>query len=410
MKALLLNFLMWVNAGAVQNFVLPAPDPSMPVPWDSVALETAPQTFPAPDELVSDDPEIRALFYQGEMYHGEETRVFAWVGIPSDHTVPVPSMVLVHGATGTAFKEWVRLWVDRGYAAIALDTSGHIPVRSPDNPKKWSTHEYSGPGGWGGFKHVNDPVEEQWPYHAVSAVIRAHSLLRSFPEVDSSRIGLTGISWGGFLTCVTAGVDSRFRFAAPVYGCGFLGEDSSWLYTTFQPMGETDALRWLSLWDPSRYVCRITMPMLFVNGTNDKHYRMDSWQKTYRLAQGDVHLCCKVNMAHNHPAGWGTEEIYAFADSILKDEEPLAEITGQGHTADTARVTFSGSVSVIDAVLNYTADDGKWPDRQWQTVPAEFNSSTGKAEAALPENTTAYYFNLTDSRGFVSSSPHENIQ
>ena len=35
---------------------------------------------------------------------------------------------------------------------------------------------------------------------------------------------MTGISWGGYLTCLVASLDSRFIAAAPVYGCGFYDE------------------------------------------------------------------------------------------------------------------------------------------------------------------------------------------
>ena len=86
-----------------------------------------------------------------------------------------------------------------------------------------------------------DP-KDQWTYHAVAAVIRGHSLLRSFPEVDAEQIGVTGVSWGGYLTCIVDGVDSRFKFAVPVYGCGYLYENSRWL-GEFKAMGEDKAAR-----------------------------------------------------------------------------------------------------------------------------------------------------------------------
>ena len=53
-------------------------------------------------------------------------------------------------------------------------------------------------------------------------------MLAAHPAVDAGRIGLTGISWGGYMTCVVAGVDPRYRFAVPVYGCGFLALNSAW--------------------------------------------------------------------------------------------------------------------------------------------------------------------------------------
>jgi len=29
---------------------------------------------------------------------------------------------------------------------------------------------------------------------------------------------VTGISWGGYLTCIVAGIDDRLKAAVPVYG------------------------------------------------------------------------------------------------------------------------------------------------------------------------------------------------
>ena len=54
---------------------------------------------------------------------------------------------------------------------------------------------------------------QHWCYHGVANVIRAHSLIRSFPEVDDDRTAITGISWGGFLTCIVSGLDDRFKAA-----------------------------------------------------------------------------------------------------------------------------------------------------------------------------------------------------
>jgi hypothetical protein len=88
-----------------------------------------------------------------------------------------------------------------------------------------------GPPGWdASFRQVaeKEPLEDQWQYHAVTAALNAHTLLAAHPAVDAGRIGLTGISWGGYMTCVVAGVDPRYRFAVPVYGCGFLALNSAW--------------------------------------------------------------------------------------------------------------------------------------------------------------------------------------
>src|SRR5690606_6700608 len=97
-------------------------------------------------------------------------------------------------------------------------------------------------------------THDMWTYHAVAAVVRGHSLLRSLPEVDKNRIGITGISWGGYLTCIVAGIDTRFKVAVPVYGCGFLGENSVWKDGSLAAMTPEARELWLREFDPSEYV------------------------------------------------------------------------------------------------------------------------------------------------------------
>jgi hypothetical protein len=73
-----------------------------------------PAMYPAPG---LEAPGVRALFYEGPVWRGQPTRLFAWYGAPAVKPGRrVPAMVLVHGGGGTAFARWVRLWVERGYA------------------------------------------------------------------------------------------------------------------------------------------------------------------------------------------------------------------------------------------------------------------------------------------------------
>ena len=122
-----------------------------------------------------------------------------------------------------------------------MDTCGCTPE---GNASRGARHPTGGPSGWGGFDQIDAPPRDQWTYHAVAAGIIAHSLLRSRPEVDAERIGLTGISWGGYLACIVAGVDHRFRFAAPVYGCGFTTEIG--FANKVTDLGPERAARWSS--------------------------------------------------------------------------------------------------------------------------------------------------------------------
>jgi cephalosporin-C deacetylase-like acetyl esterase len=368
-------------------------------PWNMNTLSQPPKVY----EAQTQEPGVRALYFESVSWKGKPTRVFAYYGAPAGKKLP--AMVLIHGGGGTAFAEWVRMWNKRGYAAIAMDTCGNLPDRAPDD-KPWSPvkkhHEFGGPEGWGGFEQIDEPITDQWSYHAVAAAILAHSLLRSFPEVDPKRIGVTGISWGGYLTDIVSGVDPRFRFAAPVYGCGFLGEDSAWL-KNFDTMGKEKARKWLSLWDPSEYLPNSKIPMLWVTGTNDFAYPFPSLQKSYRLPKGPRTLAIRVRMRHSHPDGALPEEIPAFADAILKKGEPLPRIT----KANGSTVEYKSKRPVVKAELSFTNDEGRWQDRKWESIPAQLNTKSHKATAQVPQGVKAWYINLFDDKGMVVSSEHQ---
>ena len=381
------------------------PGSAMGLPhWDLKTLGKAPKVYPAEAPVAKD---VTSVFYEGLPWRKKPTRVFAYYGLPKVAPgTKVPGMVLVHGGGGTAFEAWVRLWNSRGYATIAMDTCGCVPIGSYG---KWQRHDAGGPRGWGGFDQVDEPVEDHWTYHAVADVVLAHSLLRSLPGVDPQRIGVTGISWGGYLTCIVAGVDGRFRFAVPVYGCGFLGDNSVWL-PEFQKMGPERAARWLGRWDPSVWLRQSRMPMLWVAGTNDFAYPLDSLQKSYRLTQGPHTLCIRVRMPHGHGGpGENPAEILAMAENQLHDGPPLAKITGQGRAGDRVWVAFEAASPIQRAELNYTCQTGRWQARKWETIPAQIDPAAHKATVRLPQGVKVYYVNLIDQRNLVVSAEHNEI-
>ncbi|MBS0206843.1 MAG: acetylxylan esterase [Planctomycetes bacterium] len=377
------------------------------VPFPLEKLSRVPEVFPT--DVASADG-VKSFFYAGVPYKGRPTRVYAYYGVPraagdkTDGNQKYPAMVLIHGGGGTAFERWVKLWNERGYAAIAMDVCGCVPVGTYG---KWQRHEDGGPPGWdASFGQLEDPIEDQWAYHAVSAAALAHTLVRSYPEVDPDRIGVTGISWGGYLTCIVSGVDSRFQFAAPVYGCGFLGDNSVWI-PALEKLGSEKSALWLNQWDPSSYLMHTRMPVLWVNGTNDFAYPMNSWQKSYRIPESPRTLCLRVRMPHGHgPAGENPAEIQVYANAVLKKERPLPEITEQGQTGEEAWAKFTASVPIESAELAWTRDTGKWQDRKWEQLPASVDPVAGRVSAKIPVEARVFYLNLYDNRKCAVSSQH----
>jgi dienelactone hydrolase len=285
-----------------------------------------------------------------------------------------------------------------------MDLCGAVPKKGP---KGWERHEQGGPPGWGGFDQIDGAEKDHWTWQAVGNVILGHSLLRSLSGVDPDRIGITGISWGGYLTCITASTDSRFKFAAPVYGCGFLGDNSTWL-GTFEKMGKEKADKWLKLWDPSQYLKQANMPFLWVNGTNDFAYPLDSYLKSYRLPSTERTLAVRVRMAHAHGGpGEKPEEIHAFANALFKGGVPLARITALKVEKSECSAAFTSKAPIVRAELEFTRDAGKWQTRKWETAPATLEKE--RVTAAIPDGAKVLYVNLFDDRNLVVSTEHVEL-
>jgi len=364
-----------------------------------------------------DQGPIQAIYYDGLDYQGKPTRVFAYIGIPeAPEGKKLPGMVLAHGGGGTAFPQWVQVWYDQGYASISMDLTGHLPAE--DGWKRGKPHEHGGPHHTGMFDDVDKPRDAQWMYHAVADIMLANSLLRANDTVDAERIGLTGISWGGVLSSLTAGVDDRFVFAAPVYGCGYLYDSKG----HFKRMGATDdaELEKKKYWDPARFFTGSPMPMVWVNGDNDPHFSADVLTRSHISAGPESTLSIHPRMPHGHGPGWEMKyvpEIYATADFLLKGKGmPLARITEQPEVDDagSVRLRYESEQPITAATLytmtgpyEYATPEGK---RHFDLVnPFEAHDAALDAEsktvtATLPEDCTYFYLNLTDDRGCIVSS------
>jgi len=311
-------------------------------------------------------------------------------------------MVLVHGGGGKAFKDWAEHWAKRGYVAVAMDLAGNGPNGrladgGPDQSDKVKFHEFT-----------EAEARDMWTYHAVAAAVRAHSLLRSLPEVDAERIGVTGISWGGYLTCIVAGIDPRFKVAVPVYGCGFLGDNSTWKDSSLARLAPESRALWLKLFDPSTYLDRARLPMLFVNGTTDFAYPLDSYRKSYQLVpERWRNISVVINRPHGHI--WTFPEVDLFVDSVLRKSPPLMRIGSPNVRGRRMTVEVDRTDTLKQFSLCYTTNSGVWQKRVWHEASAQLSGRQLSAE--LPESRPLVAFMVTtDERGARVSSEHVELK
>jgi dienelactone hydrolase len=384
--------------------------------WNLTALKRVPSM-----RWQSQAGPVHSLLYAGEKWNGHDTEVFAFYASPvtlgeAKPSENFPGVVLIHGGGGTAFAEWAWLWAKRGYAAIAMDLSGSQPIdplydsqgtpilNQAAKPETRKRLPNGGPnhGHPEKFDSIGGDFSDDWPYHAAASVIRAHSLLRSFPEVIVERTAVTGISWGGYTTCLVASLDDRFKAAVPVYGCGFLYEGESVQKPSIDKLDDRRDL-WIKSYDPSSLLVHCRVPILFVNGTNDIHYPLDSYQKSFDVVPGFKQLRIEVQMRHGHPPGWSPQEIGLFIDSYCRNGKPLPVPTKITIEDNQIRLAYTSVIPLKSAQLHYTSDDGLRSKRQWKSLPAEMNAESIVAQKP-PAEANTWFVSLTDQRDAMVTS------
>lgn len=402
-------------------------------PWNLSALKT---NVPAMHWLKQDGP-VHSLIYTGEVYQGHPTDVFAFYASPitlgeAKPGAKFPGVVLIHGGGGTAFAEWAWLWAKRGYAAIAMDLNGSQPPDPAFDEKgvaKSNAHDQKTrtrlPNGGPPHGHpekfdcvMTTDTSDDWPFHAAASVMRAHTLLRSFPEVDAEHTAVTGISWGGYTTCLVASLDDRFKAAVPVYGCGFLHEGESVQKPSIDKLDPEHRALWVKEYDPGSLLPRCRVPILFVNGTNDVHYVLDSYMKSYNAVPGEKQIRIQVNMSHGHPPGWAPKEIGLFIDSKCRGGKWLPNL-GKPHIEGEqvkVSVTSTPPTHFKSVTLRYTTDTGLRSKRQWKSVPATISAdvidmnggiamqSNEIAAPKPPAEANTWFLDITDDRDAMVST------
>ncbi|BBH23630.1 hypothetical protein Back11_49750 [Paenibacillus baekrokdamisoli] len=366
-------------------------------PWDLAGLSQVPD-MQWEEETEYSAYSLTRLSYANESYQGRDTRVFAYYAQPKQMEGPIPAIVLLHGGAGKAFPEWAGQWAERGYAAIAMDLfgNGSDGDRMSDGGPNQTNEELF-------FNISTETVTEMWPYHAVAAAIRAVSILDDRPEIDASQIGLMGISWGGYLAEIVAGLESRLSYAITVYAGGYFEQGSHWA-NEMKRMSKEQLGLWNDNFEISRYVHQSRIPMMWATGTNDTCFPLDNWHRTYRSVQGKATLRLIKDWQHGYHEPWGTMEFIAYADSNTGRGTQLAITRSFGVSDGVAWAEYETGSPIQFAKLLYTQDDGDWQTRRWQEVAADLNARANHASAALPDGTTIFCFILEDERELIVST------
>jgi dipeptidyl aminopeptidase/acylaminoacyl peptidase len=170
-----------------------------------------------------------------------------------------------HGMYGWAFNPTFQAYAARGYAVLYLNprgSSGYGQKFSDGTLNEW---------GGGDYKDLMAGVDEA---------------LRRYSWIDSNRLGVTGGSYGGFMTNWI--VSQTPRFKAAVAAASVSNLISFYSTSLYQDLihAEFGGFPWdnydlLWQWSPLRYVKQAQTPTLFLHGEQDNDVHITQAEEMY---------------------------------------------------------------------------------------------------------------------------------
>jgi dipeptidyl aminopeptidase/acylaminoacyl peptidase len=170
-----------------------------------------------------------------------------------------------HGMFGYAFNPTFQVYAARGYAVLYLNPRG-----STGYGQKFSDGTLNEWGG-GDYRDLMAGVDEA---------------LRRYPWIDAGRMGVTGGSYGGFMTNWI--ITQTPRFKAAVSAASVSNLVSFYSTSIYQDLihAEFGGFPWdnydqLWQWSPLRYVKQAQTPTLFIHGEQDNDVHITQAEEMY---------------------------------------------------------------------------------------------------------------------------------
>ncbi len=386
---LLILYILFFFASIGAATTLPWPNPPDPITWEVVS------------QSASEGIVTKTIYINSIQYKGKTSKIFGYFSFPRK-AINLPAILISHGGGGHAVLSRNISWANRGYAVLSIDLPGKGENRS--------LSKSTGPNMTVSQLLKTMPLDENYLCHAVAAVRSSISFLAAQKEVDPQNIGMIGLSWGGVLTLLTNGVDSRIKTFINVYGSGHIQEESTW-QSLFDKMSEGERQIWDSLIDPKNVLSQQKSEMLFMTGTNDHCYYLPIFQKSYIESETYKNLMIFPNIKHKF-FGEQIKNAWLWFDLKLKgkgEEFPriiFKEMRDEGENI-ALLYKFYGFSELRSARLVFNAGfPSSWTEKIWETKRATIEAEEIKAlisKAMINPEILFYTILETKTRGQTSS-------
>lgn len=315
---------------------------------------------------------------------GEEVRVYCRYSVKAG-AKNAPGLLAVHGWMGAANPD--RKFVDDGWAVMAHDYCGKTGDRPhftkyPDKLRHGNMDRtVAGPVRSKTLdgQQITDPKQtSDYVWYAIQR--RVLSYLERQPEVDRTRLGATGYSYGGTLMWNLA-TDRRVKAVVAYFGIGYndyYRDKQVWLYNVpyVEPPKSSGEEILLTSIAPEAHVPFITAATLFLNGSNDHHGGHERGLESFKKFPKNVPWSFAIQARGHHD----TEKIghdakfwldkHVLGKEVIWPEHPRSAIRLDAEGVPELVVTPASADAVRKVEIFYALKSPCSFNRSWRDAPA----------------------------------------
>lgn len=231
------------------------------------------------------------------IFDSRETKIYGLLRIPKTNDDKLPGVVVLPGASVSkeGEKKTPEAISKMGYITLTIDQ------RDVGETKENNAEPFNPENDFEKFKNNEEPIT----YKMVFDVISAYHLMKQFDEVDSSKIAVVGISNGGRLAIIAAGVDSEIKniIGISTSGYGYSGSTKD------------ERIKFAKSIDPDNYIGLISPgKVVMIHSENDK-MPIAGAQRTFSKADEPkkfITVSCEVHGYCEEMGPYLAEELKGF--------------------------------------------------------------------------------------------------
>lgn len=336
---------------------------------------------------ISDTLKVEQYYFSSESTVDGPNRIYVVLAQPEGLDQSVPAIVVFHGGGGHASPA-LALSIARqnpGFAVLAVDYNGQFVPLEGQKTTIWRNVNRD-------IKPNLIPDLKNYPmYHYVIAGRRSIDFLEQQPGIDASKVCSIGISNGGWVGLILAGVDERVKCVVNAVSAGGVEGTSSRMSQAYRLADENQKQLYLDTYDPISYAKYTKAAVLIKLSSNDRFMWLTAAMRNFAELSGDKRVIVTPNSDHNEggPA-IPDPSMHWIRQHLLQDASvSLPRIRGDRLCADGNQYTWEaeGALPIVKSILYWSPGKTVCPARYWLEIEAR--QFEGKWTATIPESFAA---------------------